>query len=219
MSPTVAHGKTGKVYRYYVSAPLQRGQKLPKNDVVIRRIPAGILEATINGILRRLITNTQTDPFDHLTRVEVHAGSVHLMLPVQLLPQLKPRLAKDEHADTDPVDPSRLRLVVPLTIRRRGGRTEIIGATQPATRPDTVLIKALRAAHQMVKLDSSGLPVLEASPSTPWRRRLVRLAFLAPDIQRAILDGRQPPRLTLSTLLENPLPINWNDQKKSLGFF
>jgi site-specific DNA recombinase len=57
------------------------------------------------------------------------------------------------------------------------------------------------------------------SPSTPWRRRLVRLAFLAPDIQRAILDGRQPPGLTLAALLENPLPINWNDQKKSLGFF
>jgi hypothetical protein len=70
----------------------------------------------------------------------------------------------------------------------------------------------------MVTSDPTGLPVIEASPSTPWRRRLVRLAFLAPDLQRAILKGRQPPGLTLSRLLENPVPMNWADQKKYLGF-
>ena len=54
--------------------------------------------------------------------------------------------------------------------------------------------------------------MLEAIPSSPYHRRLLRLAFLAPDLQRAILAGRQPPGLTLKKLLEQRLPLLWSDQ-------
>jgi len=45
------------------------------------------------------------------------------------------------------------------------------------------------------------------------------LAFLAPDIVEAILDGRQPADLTATRLrrLTN-LPAAWSEQRRLLGF-
>lgn len=47
--------------------------------------------------------------------------------------------------------------------------------------------------------------------------RVLRLTLLAPDIVEAILDGRQPRSLELSTLLQ-PLPFSWEQQRKLPGF-
>jgi hypothetical protein len=38
--------------------------------------------------------------------------------------------------------------------------------------------------------------------------RVLRLTLLAPDIVEAILDGRQPGKTTLASLME-PFPMNW----------
>jgi hypothetical protein len=49
--------------------------------------------------------------------------------------------------------------------------------------------------------------------------RILPLAFLAPDIAEAILDGRQPPELTAARLKRiNELPISWARQRDLLGF-
>ncbi len=44
-------------------------------------------------------------------------------------------------------------------------------------------------------------------------RKAIRYAFLAPDIVRAIVDGRQPVGLTSSYLLHHPLPDDWEKQR------
>ena len=75
-----------------------------------------------------------------------------------------------------------------------------------------MLIKALRTAHAMLELEAGGGPMLATIPASPYHRRLLRLAFLAPDLQRAILAGRQPVGLTLKQLLELPLPLLWTEQ-------
>ena len=69
----------------------------------------------------------------------------------------------------------------------------------------------------MVGRDASGRPVLESAPESPYRRRLVRLAFLAPDLQRAILAGRQPPGRSLNRIMEGRLPLLWSEQAEILG--
>ena len=54
-------------------------------------------------------------------------------------------------------------------------------------------------------------------PKTPSQRtayaRQSRYAFLAPDIVRAIVEGRQPVGLTSSYLLHHPLPDDWEKQR------
>ena len=53
------------------------------------------------------------------------------------------------------------------------------------------------------------MPHLMDAPTAAYQRRLVRLAFLAPEIQAAILDGRQPAGLNLDRLIRTPLAGSW----------
>ena len=49
--------------------------------------------------------------------------------------------------------------------------------------------------------------------------RLMRLAFLAPEMIEPILAGTQPVELTAETLTRRAdLPLSWADQKPLLGF-
>ena len=49
--------------------------------------------------------------------------------------------------------------------------------------------------------------------------RVLPLAFLAPDIVEAILNGRQPLNLTARNLKRlKPLPSSWIHQRQALGF-
>ena len=46
----------------------------------------------------------------------------------------------------------------------------------------------------------------------------IELAFLAPDITEAILDGRQPRDMMLEEIMRNGLPISWVLQRRILHF-
>ncbi|MCB1379087.1 MAG: hypothetical protein KDK89_12070, partial [Alphaproteobacteria bacterium] len=46
--------------------------------------------------------------------------------------------------------------------------------------------------------------------------RVLRLTLLAPDIVKAILDGRQPPELQMNVLLK-PFPVEWGEQHAVIG--
>ena len=50
--------------------------------------------------------------------------------------------------------------------------------------------------------------------------RVIRLAFLAPEIVEQIVNGCQPPELTAQSLLDNAdrLPLVWEAQHKVLRF-
>jgi site-specific DNA recombinase len=48
-------------------------------------------------------------------------------------------------------------------------------------------------------------------------RRLLRFAYLAPDIVEAIIEGRQPRALTVKLLLRG-IPLDWADQRTAFGF-
>ena len=61
----------------------------------------------------------------------------------------------------------------------------------------------------------------QAAPTTQLRHteRTARLAYLAPDIIRAILDGNQPRTVTARRLARlGSLPLSWSDQRTLLGF-
>jgi hypothetical protein len=108
-------------------------------------------------------------------------------------------------------------LVVPVTLGRRGSFTVHRGQRDQA-RPDPSLIKALRKARAMVTKDATGMPIIAAAPPSPYDRKLIRMAFLAPDIQRDILGGRQPYDLTLEQMIRMDIPHGWADQRRVLGW-
>jgi len=52
--------------------------------------------------------------------------------------------------------------------------------------------------------------------SEPHVRRLLRFAYLAPDIVEAVVEGRQPRTLTVKLLLQG-IPLDWSDQRAAFG--
>lgn len=48
--------------------------------------------------------------------------------------------------------------------------------------------------------------------------RTLKLAYLAPDIQLAILSGTQPKGLLLKDLTQQTIPTAWDEQRVLLGF-
>jgi hypothetical protein len=44
--------------------------------------------------------------------------------------------------------------------------------------------------------------------------RILRTAFLAPDLKSAILDGTQPINLSLQAIMAADVPLDWNTQRQ-----
>ena len=116
-----------------------------------------------------------------------------------------------------------------MELKRRGGRKEIIvpegnaPGVEVAAPPQEPLVLALAQARQWQDmLDAGKFDTIEAlakrmKVSTVYAARMLRLNYLAPDIVRAILDGREPSGLSLIKLSE-PLPMAWAEQRARLGF-
>ncbi len=217
MSPTFAYGRNRKLYRYYVSADLQQGGARRDADPAPRRISADALERLLDRTLNRLLPDGSSDALPRVSRIEVHRAHLDLTLPVGLLRTIRRHLGSGETAEPDPADPAQMRLTLPARLRIRAGKSEILAGAPDAPTPDPVLIRALRSAHAMLELAADGAPSLAAAPASPYRRRLIRLAFLAPDLQAAILDGRQPSEMTLAALMEAELPLSWSEQRRRFG--
>ncbi|MZR30775.1 recombinase family protein [Sneathiella litorea] len=217
MSPTFAYGRRGKLYRYYVSAPLQRGAKKDPGEAAPRRVSAAKLESRLLEAMPRLLAELQVEPIELISRIEIHARHIDILLPLNLIGRVRENLHTGERAVPDQMQPDQLRLTLPWRMQTRGGRTDILTGDRNTPQPDPSLIRALRNAHAMLGRDSDNGPALQAAPASPWKRNLVRLAFLAPDIQRLILDGRQPDHLTLAFLMKNEIPLLWSDQRRKFG--
>ncbi len=69
----------------------------------------------------------------------------------------------------------------------------------------------------MIQTERS-LPVIHTAPTSPYDRKIQRLAFLSPEIQSDIMKGLQPPTLNLKKLLELTIPLRWDAQKEALSW-
>src|ERR1700730_9218293 len=109
----------------------------------------------------------------------------------------------------------------------QGKRLVIDAAMRPGTsgRPDPKLIKLLVRAHRL-KEKLRGSPgariadlAMREKLSPSYVALLLRLTFLAPDVTRAILEGRQPGGFTAQKLVTySGLPLGWPEQRQALGF-
>ena len=212
MVPILA-GTSKRPYKYYASAPLLRGSLAEDRDDAIRRVPAAALEPIVKAITSKVLGKPDGDDAvlglrALIGRVEVHSTSVQVVVRTGAIPgnpplravmeTLRQRLNAGEQALLDPSHTGLIRVVLPIRLVVRGGRTWVTGAAGPLNRsvgaPDRRMIKALRAGHAVLR--TCGIDPQSVNPSA-WKqaaapqtgrdRWLAQLAFLAPDIQRAIL--------------------------------
>ncbi|WP_199699164.1 recombinase family protein [Oleomonas cavernae] len=114
---------------------------------------------------------------------------------------------------------------LPIRIKLRGTQFKLVvpGNGAEALKPDTTLIKAVARAHTWAQqLITGERPTIAAIAKTEGMakvsiRRILRLAFLAPDIVEAILEGRQPLDLTAEKLMVHvEVPTSWQRQRMEL---
>nr|WP_166179978.1 recombinase family protein [Altererythrobacter segetis] len=213
MCPTFSRGKSGRSYRYYVSASLQQGAA-SSDGGVIRRLSAQAIERVVTEVAERLL-DTSERQLDKIMAVRLVSDGLVVDLPGGRAADLGLRLSDEEtivHAASKVV-----RIHVPLALPLRGGRPLVLTGATRSARPDPALITALRKAHRMLEREG-GMPVVKSSPLSLYDRQILRLAFLAPELQRDILAGRQPPMLNLEKLKSIAIPLAWNGQKAALGW-
>lgn len=204
----------GRRYLYYVSSPLQAGCK--SRCGTGSRIAAKVIENAVFGRLRGWSGKPLASISELTTilrKVTVHRGS--LVVQVQLAPYedwTNNVLAPDR---IDPSADGLLQICSLLTLFNRGGRTWLDQAAgHRKAQPDRAFIAGLRHAHSELQrcgidmTDQRGRVCEPKGIDDPYLRKLTSLGFLAPDLQRAILEGKQPAGLTLSALLATPLPLD-----------
>lgn len=115
---------------------------------------------------------------------------------------------------------------IPICLKIRGGETLIVPphGTNDHPHPDATLIKALGSAWNWRRTLERGsvrsvVDFARASGCTVrYVTRLLKIAYLAPDIIEAILASRQPRELTLAQLFRTDIPLDWQAQRQALGF-
>jgi hypothetical protein len=164
-----------------------------------------------------------------VARIQVHAERIDILLkPISLVRWLG---RTDSHAE--PTATTRCdtegtfaTLSILAHLKRVGKEMKILveNGSDPAT-PDASLVRVLVRAHVIRDriLADKSLTLEEIAKSVDivpsYVTRLFRLTLLAPDIVSAILGGKQPPELNARKLLDDTrLPLDWNEQRRSLGF-
>jgi len=170
----------------------------------------------LRAILPTLVTKVQV----HSDRVDVTLDQMGVAVWLTAEDQPRPIFAGGNDRERY------LRVLsIPARLKRTGIEMRIVveDRSEPAN-VDPSLVRLLVRAHTIRArlLEEPSLPLKEIAAeegiSSSYVTRLLRLAFLAPDIVMAILDGRHPPQLTANRLMDDTrLPLDWTAQRELLS--
>jgi DNA invertase Pin-like site-specific DNA recombinase len=226
MSPSYTM-RRGNRYRYYISqAHLQGGEPGSRSRISADEVERVVVEA----LCRPPSRNNQTAGFStgvwsaeirETVRNSVSRAVIHRD-DIEITPKIK-ELTID--GDNPSRDVKTFRLALPP--HRPRARKEILVPGNCGTQPRRIneaLILALARAKSWMR----GLRQGEFADTNEIAqrfglghahvRRLLRVAYLAPDIVEAIIEGRQPRTLTVRRLLRG-IPLSWPDQRATFGSY
>ena len=159
----------------------------------------------------------------HNDRVELRISKRELR--AVLLDDQRSILSSPEHIHSKSED-DLLHLGIEATLKRCGLEIRLI--VPPGTNGQTSahsvssLLKAVARAHNWYHRILNGKARDQRSLAKQtgldevYVGRILKCAYLAPDIVAAILEGRQPDSLTLGKLQKN-LAMSWTEQRRQLG--
>src|SRR5262249_33939602 len=228
MSPTYTV-RRGNRYRYYI------GRAVTQDGGALLRVAAEDIERIVLGVAARTLSrndltadaasgnwNTETRNFiqEAVERITVHDDEIHVVLKTSAGDPGTATEGGEDHGAAMTI------LKIPCPAARARARKEILvpgNAGAGLRRIDQALILAVARAKSWMRALRRGeyADTVEIARrfglSHPHVRRLLRFAYLAPDIVEAIVQGRQPRSLTVKLLLRR-IPLAWSDQRAAFGF-
>jgi site-specific DNA recombinase len=116
-------------------------------------------------------------------------------------------------------------IIVPVRVTKRGVEQRlVVGDHNGAKVRDAALIRAVARAHAWAEdlMTGAARDLTEIAERTALPPAYIRahlpLAFLAPNIVAAIIEGRQPIDVTAKRVMyQISLPIEWDEQQRVLG--
>lgn len=222
MSPSFTQKPSGKRHHYYVSQAVMRGYN--RQAGARPRVHAGWLEEQVLAIaasvfaleakwaslrprLRRIIVASKE------ICVELDADGVDVAL-------CHARLGERQRLD---VDAACARLRSPIDPRFWRGAYHAFdkeGVRGFRGAPDQSLLQAIARAHALRReWIASGGPSFTAiakreGVDLSYLLRVARLAYLAPEIVRAVAAGATPSALTAERFTRGDLPLDWTAQRR-----
>jgi hypothetical protein len=176
-------------------------------------IPA-VLEASGEGSRRLQSEADRTAALSELVdKVQLKPGGIELSINL-------PLSVDGTHGAAAMLSMTRF---IALRMKRRGVEMRLIigGADAPPRKPDAALLKAIARAHrwfeELVSGRATSLAEIACRQGVTDRyvARLIRLAFLAPNIVEAIAERGELADLKLTPHVD--LPLNWTTQKRVVG--
>jgi site-specific DNA recombinase len=233
MSPSHVR-KHGVRYRYYVSSPLLHGQAERAGSV--RRVPAAEIEALVGHAVREhLEDSTQTNDrgliSTHVVRVEVQSDQLAVELKAPKHSQARGRGtgAPPDHESSEQ-DANCTVLHVPWRKTPSKRRREIIVPKSAAAPQDARPIRAETRAKLVASIArgrrwldeivtgvATDVEQIAAREKCSVRKvnMTISLAFLAPDLVKAAIEGRLPRGIGVARLCD--APPEWSRQYRMLG--
>jgi site-specific DNA recombinase len=225
MSPTYTVRRRSR-YRYYISQAQLRGGEPGSRP----RIGADEVEQLVVQALCRQqgrdeqmadgASGAWSADIRELVRTAIHRIVIrHDGIEIALKSNAIDHAGRFVDGDTQNERPTTVWLALPPA--RPRARKQIIVPGNSGTRPrriDHELIRALARARswmgmlQQREFADTAEIAQRHGLSEPHVRRLLRFAYLAPDIVEAIVEGRQPRTLTVKLLLQG-IPLDWSDQR------
>jgi site-specific DNA recombinase len=234
MIPT--HATKNRVrYPYYISGPLQRGHS-DKPIGSVSRVSAEDVEAVVVKAIRdrlQLSGNSSSEISDdeaiaaYIAKIEVHSKqlAVHIKTPAASISTSKTEPVDQQNADQDHRQPELV--LIPWSKPPARKFREVIQPTASAHRIKPIraerrvgLIRSIACGRQWLDEIVSGAASIEdiASRQNCSIRQInltVSMAFLAPSLVKAAIDGRLPRGIGIAELRD--APVEWSQQAARLG--
>jgi site-specific DNA recombinase len=212
MSPTHAQ-RRGLRYNYYQSWVLAQGQKSKAGSV--DRVSALEIDRVVSKVVTEHMSVKETDTLqikslvrNHVQQVVVHVDCLQITL--KSAPERQPEVLT-------------VQWVKPSSTRKREilGRSDAASTGPIRSKARSRLLKGIaQGRHWLDQLIEGQVQDINAlarkqGVSEKTVRSTLSLAFLAPDIIQAAIDGKLPRSLGVTQMTD--LPMDWTAQRQQLG--
>ena len=219
MTPSYAV-KNGVRYRYYISAPLIQGQ--PNKAARLKRIPAAEIETLIISAVRKHLAGAP-----HTSEEMLNPGSFG---DAELISSHIGRVEVKQDHLTVQFTRTNLSEKIPWTKKAAKRAREIILPASTPSHPDlrpiraetrvklvTAIAKGRHWLDELIAGTVTNVEQIAAREKCSIRQvnRTITLAFIAPTLVQAAVDGRLPRGVGVATLRD--FPAEWTRQYERLG--